>query len=166
LGVTGWRETVTRIGRDEYPDVTLNHLLMDFALYAVSRSPRDFDVLLAENLFGDRISDMVATVAGSLGMLPSATLPVATKAGECIKGGIYEPTHGSAPDIAGKGIANPAGTILSVAMMFEHAFARPDVARKIEAAVEDVLKAGVLTPDLVGTATTGSMTDAVLEALG
>ena len=160
-----WRETVARIGRDEYPDVTLNHLLMDFALYAVSKSPCDFDVLLADNLFGDLISDMVATVAGSLGMLPSATLPAATRAGEPIKGGIYEPTHGSAPDISGKGIANPAGTILSVAMMFEHAFARPDVTRKIESAVEDVLKAGVLTPDLGGTATTASMTDAVLEVL-
>ena len=104
-----WRETVTRIGAEEYPDVTLTHLLMDYALYAVSKAPREFDVLLADNLFGDLMSDMIATIAGSLGMLPSATLPCATRKGARIKAGIYEPTHGSAPDISGKGIANPVG---------------------------------------------------------
>lgn len=160
-----WRETVTRIGRDEYPDVELTHLLMDYALYAVGMAPRDYDVLLADNLFGDLMSDMIATVAGSLGMLPSATLPCATSKGARIKAGIYEPTHGSAPDISGKGIANPVGTILSVAMMCEHAFARPDIARAIEAAVETVLEAGTLTPDLGGTATTTVMTDAVCAAI-
>ena len=160
-----WRETVDRIGRDEFPDVELTHLLMDYALFAVAREPTGFDVLLADNLFGDLISDMVAVVAGSLGMLPSATLPGVARVGQRIRCGIYEPTHGSAPDISGKGIANPIGTILSVAMMFEHGFARPDCARMIERAVEAVLATGVMTPDLGGTASTSEVTDTVTAAL-
>ena len=92
-----WRETVDRVGAQEYPDIELTHLLMDHALYAVAMKPRDYDVLLADNLFGDLISDMTGAIAGSLGMLPSATLPGPTLTGETIKGGIYEPTHGSAP---------------------------------------------------------------------
>ena len=160
-----WRETVARIGTESYPDVALEHLLMDYALYAVCRAPREFDVLLADNLFGDLISDMVASTAGSLGMLPSATLPCATREGEKVKGGLYEPTHGSAPDISGKGIANPIGTILSVAMMFEYAFGRPDVASEISDAVEASLLAGVMTPDIGGSASTAEATEAILEAL-
>ena len=160
-----WRETVGRIGKDEYPDVNLTHFLMDYALYAVCRSPRDFDVLLADNLFGDLMSDMIAATAGSLGMLPSATLPCEARSGVPIRGGLYEPTHGSAPDISGKGIANPIGTILSVAMMFEYGFGRPDAARNIERAVQDTLQAGCLTPDLGGTATTEKVTSAVLNYL-
>ena len=160
-----WRETVTRIGRDEYPDIKLNHLLMDYALFAVGSEPKKFDVVLADNLFGDLISDLIGMVAGSLGMLPSATIPCAARAGELIKGGIYEPSHGSAPDISGQGIANPMATILSVAMMFEYAFARIEIAREIENAVEQTLQRGVLTPDLGGTATTTDVTAAVLSAL-
>ena len=160
-----WRETVSRIGRDEYPDVRLDHLLMDYGLYAVAKAPRNFDVLLADNLFGDLMSDMVANVAGSLGMLPSATLPGKTESGLAIKGGIYEPTHGSAPDISGKGIANPIGTILSVAMMCDYAFARPDIADAIEQAVEAAINAGVRTGDLGGKATTIEMTAAIVAAM-
>ncbi len=160
-----WRETVTRIGREEYPDVELTHLLMDHALFAVTMAPRDFDVVLADNLFGDLISDMVASVAGSLGMLPSATLPAAASSGDRIKGGLYEPTHGSAPDISGKGIANPMGTILSVAMMFDYSFGRSDIARAIEQAVETTLAKGVLTPDVGGTASTADVTATVMDAL-
>jgi 3-isopropylmalate dehydrogenase len=158
-----WRETVSRIGRDEYPDVELNHLLMDYALYAVGSAPKNFDVLLADNLFGDLISDLIGMVAGSLGMLPSATIPCAARAGELIKGGIYEPSHGSAPDISGKGIANPMATILSVAMMFEYAFGRPEIAREIENAVEQTLDRGIMTPDLGGTCSTAETTATVLE---
>ena len=160
-----WRQTVERIGREEYPDVQLNHLLMDYALYAVGKSPRNFDVVLADNLFGDLISDMVGMVAGSLGMLPSATLPCAARDGEPVKGGIYEPSHGTAPDISGKGIANPMATVLSVAMMFQYAFARPDLALDIETAVEQTLTTGVMTPDIGGTATTKDVTDAIIGAL-
>lgn len=159
-----WRETVTRIGRDEYPDVQLTHLLMDYALYAVGSTPKNFDVLLADNLFGDLISDMVGMVAGSLGMLPSATIPCAARTGELIKGGIYEPSHGSAPDISGKGIANPLATILSVAMMFEYAFGRADIAHDIENSVEQTLHKGIITPDLGGTSMTSDVTTAVLNA--
>lgn len=160
-----WRETVTRIGADEYPDVELQHLLTDYALYALVERPRDFDVVLADNLFGDLVSDMVGTLAGSLGMLPSATLPRDAAPGVKIKPGVYEPSHGSAPDIAGKGLANPIGTILSVAMMFEYAFARPDIAAAIVGAVERTLEQGVLTPDLGGSARTGEVTESILEHL-
>jgi 3-isopropylmalate dehydrogenase len=159
-----WRETVSRIGRDEYPDVKLNHLLMDYALYAVGSTPRAFDVILADNLFGDLVSDLIGMIAGSLGMLPSATIPRAARAGDLIKGGIYEPSHGSAPDISGKGIANPMATILSVAMMFEYAFARVDIASDIELAVEETLVRGIMTPDIGGTAKTTDVTLAVLDA--
>ncbi|MBO9452233.1 3-isopropylmalate dehydrogenase [Tropicibacter sp. R16_0] len=161
-----WRETVERIGRDEYPDVELHHLLMDYALFAVARAPRNFDVLLGDNLFGDLISDLIAVVSGSLGMLPSATLPSAARAGGPVKGGLYEPTHGSAPDISGQGIANPIGAILSVAMMFEYGFGCPAAARAIEGSVDSVLNAGLAPPDLGGTADTGTVTQAVLDSLG
>ncbi|WP_170334426.1 3-isopropylmalate dehydrogenase [Ruegeria arenilitoris] len=160
-----WRETVARIGHDEYPDIELNHLLMDYALFAVARAPRDFDILLADNLFGDLISDLIAVVSGSLGMLPSATLPAAARVGHPVKGGLYEPTHGSAPDISGRGIANPIGAILSVAMMFEHGFGHLHAARAIERAVDNVLSAGLLPPDLGGVASTASITQSVLSGL-
>jgi len=160
-----WRETVDRIGRDEYPDVTLQHLLMDYALFAVARNPGGFDVLLADNLFGDLMSDLIAVISGSLGLLPSATLPGIGRPGQPIKGGLYEPTHGSAPDIADQGIANPIGSILSVAMMFEYGFGASVAARAIEAAVENTLGARIMTPDLGGEATTDDVTEAVLQRL-
>lgn len=160
-----WRETVTRIGRDEFPDVELTHLLMDYALFAVACNPKSFDVVLADNLFGDLISDMVGAVAGSLGLLPSATLPGAAKSGDRIKGGLFEPTHGSAPDISGKGIANPIGAILSVAMMFDLALGRSDIAQEIESVVETVLGSSVRTPDLGGCSSTDEVTNVVIENL-
>ena len=160
-----WRETVARIGNAEYPDVELNHLLMDYALYAVGSHPQYYDVLLADNLFGDLISDQIGMLCGSLGMLPSATLPGVATPGDLIKGGIYEPSHGTAPDISGRGIANPIGAVLSVGMMFEYAFGRPDVARAIETAVERTLEAGIMTPDLGGSAMMADVTDAIIGAL-
>ncbi|WP_406649618.1 3-isopropylmalate dehydrogenase [Aliisedimentitalea scapharcae] len=160
-----WRETVARIGREEYPDIQLRHLLMDYALFAVARAPQEFDVLLADNLFGDLISDLVAVVSGALGMLPSATLPAAARVGHPVKGGLYEPTHGSAPDISGQGVANPIGTILSVAMMFEYGFGLPAAARAIEQAVDRVLAAGLAPPDLGGTDGTATITQAILRNL-
>lgn len=160
-----WRETVTRIGREEYPDVTLRHLLMDHAVFAVVQDPRRFDVLLADNLFGDLVSDLTGVLAGSLGLLPSATLPGPALPGKPLPGGIYEPTHGTAPDISGTGVANPIGAILSAALMFRYAFARDDAARAIERACEGCVTQGVRTPDLGGTATTDDVTAAVIAAL-
>lgn len=160
-----WRETVNRVGREEYPDVELTHLLMDYALYAVASRPGSFDVMLADNLFGDLMSDMAGAVAGSLGMLPSATLPGPAASGGRIRGGVFEPTHGSAPDISGKGIANPVGAILSVAMMFDYALGRTDLAARVERAVEDVLASGLRTPDIGGSAGTDTLTDAIIAVL-
>ena len=168
-----WREVVGRVGPD-YPDVHLDHMLVDSAAMQLVSRPADFDVIVTENLFGDILSDESAMLTGSLGMLPSASL------GADGDPGLFEPVHGSAPDIAGKGIANPLATFLSVAMMLRHGFGRADDAVRIEAAVDAVLERGLRTPDLasgtiapapmvdvpqeveVGTA---EMTSAVLEAL-
>ena len=167
-----WREVVGRVAPD-YPDVELDHLLVDNAAMQLVSRPADFDVIVTENLFGDILSDESAMLTGSLGMLPSASL------GADGDPGLFEPVHGSAPDIAGKGIANPLATFLSAAMMLRHGLDRPDEAARIEAAVDAVLERGLRTPDLaaatrraadggrpaeveVGTA---EMTDAVLEAL-
>lgn len=160
-----WRETVSRIRSDEYTDIELQHLLMDYALFAVAKTPRNFDVLLADNLFGDLMSEMIAVVTGSLGLLPSATRPQVAVTGQPLKGGLYESTHGSAPDISGLGIANPTGAIQSVAMMFEYGLGAPSVARAIEKAVEAAFADGTLTPDLGGNASTDEMTNAVLMRL-
>jgi 3-isopropylmalate dehydrogenase len=168
-----WRQVVTDIAPD-YDDVALEHLLVDNAAMQLVSRPADFDVIVTENLFGDILSDESAMLTGSLGMLPSASL------GADGAPGLFEPVHGSAPDIAGKGIANPLATFLSVAMMLRHGLDRADDAARIEAAVDVVLERGLRTPDLaagtlavppmpdvpaeveVGTA---EMTDAVLEAL-
>jgi 3-isopropylmalate dehydrogenase len=168
-----WREVVTRVAPD-YPDVTLDHLLVDNAAMQLVSRPADFDVIVAENLFGDILSDEAAMLTGSLGMLPSASL------GADGDPGLFEPVHGSAPDIAGKGIANPLATFLSAAMMLRHGLGRPDDAARIEAAVDQVLEDGLRTPDLAGGPAapppmvdvpaevevgTAEMTDAVLESL-
>ena len=160
-----WRDCVARIGRTEFPDVRLEHYYADNAFYQMVRRPQTFDVVLADNLFGDLASDLAATVAGSLGMLPSACLPGLTGEGLAAGPGIFEPVHGSAPDIAGRGIANPVGAILSVAMLLRYAAGRADLCRAVEAAVEACLAAGARTPDLGGTATTDEMTDRILAAL-
>ena len=160
-----WREVVSALGARDYRDVALTHFYADNAAYQLARSPRDFDVVLADNLLGDLLSDQAGAVAGSLGMLPSASLAGLPPNGEQAKPGIYEPVHGSAPDIAGQGIANPYGTILSVAMMFEYGFALPAGARRIEHAVETTLRTGPRTPDIGGDAGTAEVTNAVIDAI-
>jgi 3-isopropylmalate dehydrogenase len=168
-----WREVVGRVAVD-YADVELDHLLVDNAAMQLVSRPADFDVIVTENLFGDILSDESAMLTGSLGMLPSASL------GAEGDPGLFEPVHGSAPDIAGKGIANPLATFLSVAMMLRHGFGRAEDAVRIEAAVDAVLERGLRTPDLASGAVvpppmadvppevevgTAEMTTAVLEAL-
>jgi 3-isopropylmalate dehydrogenase len=156
-----WREVVTRVGRD-YPDVELSHLFVDAASMMLMRRPMQFDVIVTGNLFGDILSDAAAMLTGSIGMLPSASLGYNRK-------GLYEPVHGSAPDIAGKDIANPLAAILSLAMMLRESFAMEDAASRVERAVRAVLAAGYRTADIhqEGTRAVGTrdMGDAVVEAL-
>ena len=160
-----WREVVSTLGARDYPEVALTHLYADNAAYQLARSPGDFDVVLADNLLGDLLSDQAGAVAGGLGMLPSASLAGLPPRRERAKPGIYEPVHGSAPDIAGQGIANPYGAILSVAMMCEYGFAFPELAQRIENAVERVLATGPRTPDIGGGAGTAEVTNAVVDAI-
>ena len=151
-----WRKVVEDIA-GEYPGVMVDHVLVDAAAMFLIRNPRRFDVMLTENLFGDLLSDEAAMLPGSMGMLPSASL------GEPGTPGIFEPVHGSAPDIAGQGVANPYATILSTAMMFRHSLGRPDVAGAIERGVSVALEAGFKTPDLGGDKSTGEVVRAVSE---
>jgi 3-isopropylmalate dehydrogenase len=156
-----WREVVTAVAKD-YADVALTHMYVDNAAMQLVRSPKQFDVIVTGNLFGDILSDEASMLAGSIGMLPSASLDAANK-------GLYEPIHGSAPDIAGQDKANPLGTILSLAMMFRYTFRRADVAERIERAVRAALATGLRTADiaLAGEAVVGTraMGDAVAAAL-
>lgn len=156
-----WRETVIRVA-EEYPDVELQHLYIDNAAMQLVRGPKQFDVILTSNIFGDILSDEASQIAGSIGMLASASL----SSGHC---GLYEPIHGSAPDIAGKGIANPLATILSAAMLLRYSLNETAAADAIEAAVETVLNAGMRTPDIAAqgcpTVSTSQMGDAVVQAL-
>jgi 3-isopropylmalate dehydrogenase len=156
-----WREVVTAVGA-EYTDVELSHMYVDNAAMQLVRNPKQFDVIVTGNIFGDILSDEASMLAGSIGMLPSASLDANGK-------GLYEPIHGSAPDIAGQDKANPLATILSLAMMFRHSFGRADVAARIEGAVRKVLAQGLRTRDIalpgeraVGTRAMG---DGVLAAL-
>jgi 3-isopropylmalate dehydrogenase len=153
-----WREVVGRVAPD-YPDVALDHLLVDNAAMQLVSRPADFDVIVTENLFGDILSDESAMLTGSLGMLPSASL------GADGEPGLFEPVHGSAPDIAGQGVANPLATFLSAAMMLRHGLDRPDEAARIDAAVDAVLDRGLRTPDLAGEGETAVGTDEVTEAV-
>jgi len=156
-----WRETVGRVAGD-YSDVELDHMLVDNAAMQLVANPARFDVILTENMFGDILSDESAMLTGSLGMLPSASLGAHGP-------GLFEPVHGSAPDIAGTGAANPLATFLSVAMMLRHGLDMDDRAGAIEAAVDAALERGLRTPDLGGLGTqavgTEEMTDAVIEAI-
>ena len=156
-----WRDVMNELA-PEYPDVTLSHMLVDNCAMQLVREPRQFDVIVTGNLFGDILSDEAAMLTGSIGMLPSASLDEHNK-------GLYEPSHGSAPDIAGKNIANPLATILSAAMMLRHTFSLEAEAARIEAAVQKVLAQGLRTADIAegGTRTIGTreMGDAVLAAL-
>lgn len=153
-----WRAVISEMSIG-YPDVTLTHLFADNCAYQMAMNPGQFDVIIGCNLMGDILSDLAAIVSGGLGMLPSACLcgPPGTRTK-----GIFEPVHGSAPDIAGHGIANPVGMILSVAMMYEHALARPDLARRIETATERAIDKGIRTPDIGGTCRTADVTAAIL----
>ena len=153
-----WRETASAIASDEYPGITLEHGLVDsMAMHLVTRAA-DFDVIVTENMFGDILSDEAAVLTGSLGMLPSASLGIGQR-------GLYEPVHGSAPDIAGQGVANPYAAILSVAMLLRHSLALQAEASAVEAAVEAAVGDGFLTRDLGGVTDTATAGSAVLERL-
>jgi 3-isopropylmalate dehydrogenase len=154
-----WRETVSRVGADEFGDVPLDHLLVDNAAMQLVSRPTDFDVIVTENLFGDILSDEAAMLTGSLGMLPSASL------GEPDTPGLFEPVHGSAPDIAGTGAANPLAMFGSVALMLRHGLAMESEAAALESAVDKALDDGLRTRDLGGQATTEEATRAVLGNL-
>jgi len=152
-----WRSTVTRIAA-EFPDVKLEHQLVDSMAMLLLTQPGKYDVVVTENLFGDILTDEAAALAGSLGLLPSASL------GEG-KGGLYEPIHGSAPDIAGQGVANPVGAILSAAMLLRHSLGLEQEAATVEAAVADVVEHGPRTRDVGGSAGTKDVLEAVLAAI-
>lgn len=141
-----WRSTVTRVLHDEFPDVALDHLLVDACAMQLLRDPRSFDVIVTENMFGDILTDEASMLAGSLGVLPSASLGDDT--GGPVRRGLYEPIHGSAPDIASRGIANPIGTILSVALMLRHSFRLEPEARSVEQAVAKTINEGCVTADI------------------
>lgn len=158
-----WREVMTALHAREYPDVTLRHMYADNCAMQLVRAPRQFDVIVTGNMFGDILSDLASMLTGSLGMLPSATIG-ATKA-ERFNPAVYEPIHGSAPDIAGKGTANPMAQILSVAMMLRLSLGMPREAAQVEQACIDALAAGARTPDLGGNLSTAQVGDAVLAKL-
>ncbi len=158
-----WREVAERVIKAEFPDVSLEHMLVDSAAMHLIKRPRDFDVLLTENMFGDILTDEGAMLASSLGVLPSASVGDGRR-------GLYEPIHGSAPDIAGKGIANPIGTILSVALLLRHSLGLDAEAATVEAAVSSAIDGGARTADIAEKGrtalTTSQMGDVVLAALG
>ncbi|MBT2323245.1 3-isopropylmalate dehydrogenase [Variovorax paradoxus] len=156
-----WKDIVTEVGK-EYPDVELDHMYVDNAAMQLVKAPKKFDVVVTGNMFGDILSDEAAMLTGSIGMLPSASLNASNQ-------GLYEPSHGSAPDIAGKGVANPLATILSAAMMLRFSLNQPEAADRIESAVQHVLARGLRTADIwsAGTTKVGTreMGDAVVAAL-
>ena len=153
-----WREVVRGVHAEEFPNIELEHLLVDNAAMRLVAAPRHFEVILTENMFGDILSDEAAMLTGSLGMLPSASLGEGGP-------GVFEPVHGSAPDIAGHGVANPLAMFLSAAMMLRHGFGMEDAASAVESAVDRALAEGLRTPDLGGDATTARATQAVLQHL-
>jgi 3-isopropylmalate dehydrogenase len=154
-----WREVVHRVHDEEFPNVELEHALVDSTAMKLLKAPRHFDVILTENMFGDILSDEAAELTGSLGMLPSASL------GAPGAPGVFEPVHGSAPDIAGQGVANPLAMLLSTALMLRHGLGREPEAAALESAVDAALGDGLRTRDLGGEATTAQATDAVLAHL-
>ncbi len=156
-----WREVVREIHGREFPNIELEHLLVDHAAMRLVAAPRHFDVLLTENMFGDILSDEAAMLTGSIGLLPSASLGD----GDPPNPGLFEPVHGSAPDIAGTGAANPIAMFLSAALMLRHGLSMEAEAAAVESAVERALSDGLRTPDLGGSATTAQATRAVLENL-
>jgi 3-isopropylmalate dehydrogenase len=157
-----WKDVVTEVGK-EYPDIALDHMYVDNAAMQLVKEPKRFDVVVTGNMFGDILSDEASMLTGSIGMLPSASLNTKNQ-------GLYEPSHGSAPDIAGKGVANPLATILSAAMMLRFSLNQPEASQRIEAAVQKVLAQGLRTGDIWSEGTTkvgtAQMGDAVVKALG
>ena len=153
-----WREVTTRVIRAEFPDVSLEHVLVDSAAMHLIRRPRDFDVLVTENMFGDILTDEASMLAGSLGLLPSASLGDGSR-------GLYEPIHGSAPDIAGQGIANPCGTILSVALLLRHSLGLEAEASALERAVSRAIEQGARTPDVAASRDRALSTEQVGNAV-
>ena len=157
-----WREVATRVVQTEFPDIHLEHQLVDSCAMLLIRTPKSFDVIVTENLFGDVLTDEAAVLGGSIGMLPSASLGDGSR-------GLYEPIHGSAPALAGRGVANPYGAILSAAMLLRHSLRLPEVASEVEAAVSAAIEEGVLTEDVAGTgwqpSTTREAGSAALRAL-
>jgi 3-isopropylmalate dehydrogenase len=164
-----WREVVMRVHAAEFPNIELEHVLVDNAAMQLVAAPRHFEVILTENMFGDILSDEAAMITGSIGLLPSASL--GQRSGDEPEGrgrsgpGVFEPVHGSAPDIAGQGVANPLAMFLSAAMLLRHGLGREDAAARIESAVDRALEAGLRTGDLGGKATTAEATRAVMEEL-
>jgi len=163
-----WREVVTKIGAEEYPDVALSHMYADNGAMQLVRWPKQFDVIVTDNLFGDLLSDAAAMLTGSLGMLPSASLGLPMANGR--PKALYEPVHGSAPDIAGQGKANPIACVLSFAMALRYSFDMGAEAARVEAAVAKVLADGLRTADLLGpeggsAVSTTQMGDAIIAAL-
>jgi 3-isopropylmalate dehydrogenase len=153
-----WRQIAAKIGK-ENPDVELEHMLVDTASMRLITSPVWMDVFVTENMFGDILTDETSVLAGSMGMLPSASLSESSV-------GLYEPIHGSAPDIAGKGIANPVGTILSSAMLLRHSLKLESEAVSIEKAVDETITAGARTSDIGGKLSTRQMTDEIIKRIG
>jgi 3-isopropylmalate dehydrogenase len=158
-----WREVVTRLHAQEFGEVELEHVLVDNAAMQLVQAPARFDVLLTENMFGDILSDEAAMITGSIGMLPSASLGQSAPAG--LAPGLFEPVHGSAPDIAGRGIANPLAMFLSAALMLRHGLGWENEAARVESAVDRALQSGLRTHDLGGSATTAQATEAVLALM-
>jgi 3-isopropylmalate dehydrogenase len=156
-----WREVVRRVHADEFPHVELEHALVDSTAMKLITAPRHFDVILTENMFGDILSDEASVVTGSLGLLPSASIGDSDPRTP----GVFEPVHGSAPDIAGQGIANPLAMFLSAALMLRHGLGRESEASALESAVDRALDEGLRTRDLGGTASTAEATQAVLAHL-
>ena len=160
-----WRQVATQVGQ-EHPDVTLEHQLVDSAAMKLITGPAAMDVIVTENMFGDILTDEGSVLAGSMGMLPSASLSeVGGGSSADRRMGLYEPIHGSAPDIAGKGIANPIGTILSAALMLRYSLKLEEEARCIEMAVDDAITNGARTADIGGKLTTRQMTDEIIKYL-
>jgi 3-isopropylmalate dehydrogenase len=154
-----WRDVTSRVLAKEFPDVALEHVLVDAASMHLIQNPARFDVIVTENMFGDILTDEASVLCGSLGLIPSASLGDGTK-------GLYEPIHGSAPDIAGRGVANPIGMILSAALMLRSSLGLAEAADAIETAVEATLDHGIVTADLGGSAGTRDVAVAVIERLG
>ena len=163
-----WREVISELSAD-YPEVSLDHVLVDAMAMHLIKSPASFDVIVTENMFGDILTDEASVIPGSIGLLPSASLSAKQGQGPGTRFGLYEPIHGSAPDIAGRGLANPAGTILSAAMMLRWSLGMESAAASVERAVADVIAAGVRTPDVaepgIAAVSTAEFGDAVARKI-